>query len=103
TKEQEGMIQKVRNFIAYGEIDKDVFKMVLEKRGQLIDKTKKIDVEKVLDEIEKGKSYEELNLKPFFRLHPPRGGIDTKKPFGKGKGVIGYNEKKINDLVKRMI
>jgi len=40
-------------------------------------------------------------LKPFFRLHPPRGGLkNSKEPFP--KGVLGYN-KEINELVERML
>ncbi len=81
TEEQIGMIKKVRNFVAYGEIDEATYKELVEKRGKKDD----------------GK------LKPFFRLHPPRGGIDSKKHFGVGKGVLGDNGKKINDLIRRML
>ncbi|KKL95423.1 hypothetical protein LCGC14_1854700, partial [marine sediment metagenome] len=42
-----------------------------------------------------------LNLKPFFRLHPPRKGIKSKLHFP--KGVLGDNKEKINDLVLRML
>jgi len=103
TKENLGMVKKARDFIAYGEIKKEVFENLIEKRGKLIDKNKKIDVKKISMEIENGKSYEELNLKPFFRLHPPRGGIDSKKGFGDKKGVLGDNQEKINDLILRML
>ena len=103
TKEQEGMIKKIRNFVALGKIKKDTFEILLEKRGQVIDKNKKIDSKKISEEIEKGKGYEEMNLKPFFRLHSPRGGIDSKVHFGKGKGVLGDNGEKINELVRRML
>ncbi len=82
TKEQLGMIKKVKDFVAYGEISDDVHKQLIEKRG-----------EKDL----KG------NLKPFFRLHPPRKGIESKKHFGVGKGVLGNNKDKINDLILRML
>jgi hypothetical protein len=74
---------------------------LIEKRGQLINKEKKIDIKKIVEELEKGKKYEELNLKPFFRLHPPRKGIKSKLHFP--KGVLGDNKEKINDLVKRML
>jgi glycosyltransferase involved in cell wall biosynthesis len=47
--------------------------------------------------------YEELNLKPFFSLHPPRKGINSKKHFGVKKGVLGDNKEQINDLIKRML
>ena len=50
---------------------------------------------------ENKKSYWALDLKPFFRLHPPRGGIKSKIHFP--KGVLGNNKEKINDLVERML
>jgi len=74
-KEQMGMIEKVRNFVAYGEITPEMHKKLLEKR-----KTK---------------------IKNFFRLHPPRKGIKSKLHFP--KGVLGHNKEKINDLVGRML
>ncbi len=100
-KEQEGMIKKLRNFIAFGDIKEETFQKLLEKRAQLKDKTKKVDLKKALQELQKGKSYDELNLKPFFRLHPPRKGINSKIHFP--KGVLGDNKEKINELLERML
>ncbi|HKZ33990.1 MAG TPA: uL30 family ribosomal protein [Candidatus Nanoarchaeia archaeon] len=100
-KEQVGMIKKVRDFVASGDMKKDVFEKLIDKRGRKIDKKKSIDSKKVVEELEKGKIYESLNLKPFFRLHPPRGGINSKLHFP--KGVLGDNKEKINDLVLRML
>jgi len=95
------MLQKVKDYVAYGEIDAKTFALLIEKRAQLIDKKKKTDAKKVVDELEKGKKYESLNLKPFFRLHPPRGGIKSKAHFP--KGVLGNHRGKINELVLRML
>ncbi|HUW43506.1 MAG TPA: uL30 family ribosomal protein [Bacillota bacterium] len=103
TKEQLGMIKKIRNFVAFGEVDKNVFEKMIEKRGQKIDKEKNIDVKKIVEGLEKGEKYEDLNLKPFFRLHPPRKGIDSKLHFGRKKGVLGNNKEKINELIERML
>lgn len=100
-KEQEGMIKKVKDLVAYGDISKETFEKLLEKRGHLIDKKKHLDSKKVVEELGKGKSYQDLNLKPFFRLHPPRGGINSKLHFP--KGVLGNHKEKINDLVLRML
>ena len=77
TKEQLGMMKKVKNFIAYGKLNEDTYKKLVEVRG--------------------GKT------KNFFRLHPPRKGIESKKHFGVGKGVLGNNQGKINDLIERML
>ena len=103
TKDNLGRVKKMKDFVAYGEISDDVFEKLIEARGKPLDKTKKIDAKKVVAEIKNGKSYEELNLKPFFRLHPPRGGIESKKHFGVGKGVLGNNKDNINKLVGRML
>lgn len=78
TPEQLGMVKKVSDFVAYGEISDETYKKLNEKR-----KTK---------------------IKNFFRLHPPRKGIDTKKHFGEtSKAVLGNNGEKINDLILRML
>ena len=100
-KEQIGMIRKLEDFTAFGEIKKDVFEKLIDARGQRINKSKKVDSKKAIEELEKGKRYEDLNLKPFFRLHPPRGGIKSKVHFP--KGVLGNNGEKINGLVLRML
>jgi large subunit ribosomal protein L30 len=84
TPAQFGMIKSVRNTIAYGEINEETYKQLKEKRG-------------LKDPKNPGK------IKPYFRLHPPRGGIDTKKHFGVHKGVLGDNKEKINDLILRML
>jgi len=93
--------KKIRNYISFGTIsDKTLIKLI-KMRAQPIKKESKIDAEKVVPELEK-KNLEDLGIKPFFRLHPPRGGIESKKHFGVGKGVLGEN-KKINELVERML
>jgi len=96
-----GMLKKVVNFVAYGDINKETFVELLKNRAQPIDKTKKVNAAKAAEDIEKGKKYSELGLKPFFRLHPARGGINTKVHFP--KGVLGNHKEKINDLIKRML
>lgn len=101
--EKLGMIKKLRNFIAFGELNSETFEKLIEKRGQLLNKNKKINVKEVIKELEKGENYQKLNLKPFFRLHPPRGGIDSKIHFGKRKGVLGDNKEAINKLVEKML
>jgi len=82
TSVQLGMIKKVENFVAYGNINDAIFKELVKKRGK---------------ESSEGKD------KLFFRLPPPRGGIETKKHFGVGKGVLGNHKDKINELIGRML
>ena len=81
SKEVLGMVKKMKDFVAFGEISEETYKELVEKRGQKDGEGK---------------------LKPFFRLHPPRGGIESKKHFGVGKGVLG-NNKKMDELVRRML
>jgi large subunit ribosomal protein L30 len=95
------LLKKVRNFVAYGRIDKETLYDLLAKRAKSIGKTK-IDPEKIIAQLDK-KSLSDLGVKGFFRLHPPRGGINTKVHFPINKGVLGDNGEKINDLVRRML
>ena len=102
-KEQRGMMKKLEDFTAFGEIRKDVFEKLIDIRGERIGGKSgaKKDSKTIASEIEKGKSYESLGFKPFFRLHPPRGGIKSKVHFP--RGVLGNNGEKINELVLRML
>jgi large subunit ribosomal protein L30 len=101
TPESKKLLYKIRNYVAYGDIDKSTLTELIKTRGQSIEK-KSFDAEKIVQDLEK-KSLKSLGLKPFFRLHPPRKGIEAKKHFGVGKGVLGDNKKDINKLVKRML
>lgn len=96
------MLSKVRNFVAYGDIDKETLVELIKKRGQPLKKGEKIDATKVVEQLDK-KDLQDLGLKPFFRLHPPIGGIDSKAHAGVRKGVLGDNKKEINTLVRRML
>jgi len=79
---QIGNLKKLRDFVAFGEINDEIYKELVSKRG---------------------KKDANGKMKPFFRLHPPRGGIDSKKHFGVGKGVLGNNGEEINNLILRML
>ncbi len=95
------LLQNIRNFIAYGDIDPETLALLVEKRGMTLDK-KKVDTKKVIEVLDK-KGLEGAGLKPFFRLHPPRGGIDSKIHYPIRGGVLGDNKKDINELVRRML
>ncbi|MDO8459855.1 MAG: uL30 family ribosomal protein [Nanoarchaeota archaeon] len=102
TPESLKLIKKIRNYIAYGPINKETLLELIEKRAKPVKKGIKIDAAKIAEQIDK-KTLEELKVKPFFSLHPPRGGIDAKIHAGRKKGVLGDNKEKINDLVRRML
>ncbi len=95
-----GMIKKVRDFAAFGEIEKQTLIKLIEKRGKNTE-NKKFDAEKIADELIHGKKLKELGFKPFFSMHPPIHGIKSK--FHYPKGVLGDNKKDINKLIERML
>lgn len=96
------LLNSLRDYIAFGVITEETLSKLIDMRGQLVDKSGKIDSKKIVSELGK-KSLQDLGLKPFFRLHPPRKGIESKKHFGVGKGVLGDNKDKINELLERML
>ena len=96
-----GMLKRVRNLVAYGDIDEETLKELVRKRAQPLNKVKKINFEEITAEILKNRSMKELEIKPFFRLHPPRKGINSKQHFP--KGVLGNHKEKINELIRRML
>ena len=80
-----GMLNKVKDYTTYGEIDEETHKLLVEKRGVKDAKTGKVE--------------------NHFHLSPPRGGFERggiKHPFA-SKGALGYRKEKINVLLKKMI
>ena len=100
--ESKKILKNIRDYVAFGKIDGKMLEKLVELRAQPVDKNKKVDAKKVVAGIG-NKKYEELEIKPFFRLHPPRKGIESKKHFGVGKGVLGDHKEKINELLGRML
>ena len=112
-----GMIQKINEFVTWGEINKDTFILLLEKRGKITKKEKfsekylkekaKISLDDFADQfIKMKKEFKDIpGLKNFFKLCPPRGGFEKngiKKQFSLG-GALGYRKEKINELIVRML
>jgi len=117
-----GMINKAKDYIAYGNINKDTLKELILKRGKFIknqgikitkegknekeNKTKSKNEQEINSFVKQffdgKKELKDLNIKPFFSLHPPRGGFkkSTKKAWP--EGVLGKNEK-INELLLKML
>lgn len=86
TKAIMGMVNRIKDYVTYGEITEETFQLLKEKRSEPDPQDKSA-------------------IKPFFRLHPPRGGFERKgikTPFTVG-GALGYRGEKINDLIKAMI
>ena len=98
-----GMIKKTKDYVTWGEIDDETYRLLVEKRGEEFkgretDTKKKISYKKFI--IINNKKY-----KKYFRLSPPRGGFERKGikvPFTIG-GALGYRKEKINELIKKMV
>ncbi|HUT81448.1 MAG TPA: 50S ribosomal protein L30 [Candidatus Bathyarchaeia archaeon] len=111
----QGMLQKLKDTITWGEIDKPTLTALIEKRGRL-QGNKKIDTQFLKSQkfesktvfitaLLEGKADMRRieGLKPIFRLHPPRKGFKSvKKPVGTG-GDLGYRGEKINALLESMM
>jgi large subunit ribosomal protein L30 len=80
-----GMLKTVKDFVTWGEIDTETYKLLTEKRKSI---TKKDGTEKNV-----------------YNLHPPRKGYGAngvKVPFKMG-GALGDRGSQINDLISRML
>ena len=113
-----GMLQKAKDYVTWGEIEVDTIASLLKERGRMTGDKPVTDAE-----IKAGSEYSTIKalakaiaagdartndveeLKPVFRLHPPRGtkgwgGI--KRSFSVG-GALGFRGEAITELVGRMI
>ncbi|MCS7093789.1 MAG: 50S ribosomal protein L30 [Candidatus Aenigmarchaeota archaeon] len=112
-----GMLEKVKDFITYGEIDKETLVLLLKKRLRMRGKENRKVTEEDLKKITGLNNFEEfaeklmkgeLKIKDFeefqpnFRLRPPSKGLKSIKEHWP-KGDLGYRGKEINELIKRMI
>jgi len=111
-----GMLQVAKDYITWGELDKETCSKLLNSKGKLPggkdltpefikSSTSYDDFEKLSDAIVNNKFiYKEIpNVKPIFRLNPPIKGYEgIKRSFVNG-GALGYRGKEINKLIGRMI
>ncbi|MBA3043985.1 50S ribosomal protein L30 [archaeon] len=115
TKEYKGMLQKVKDYVTWGEIDSDTLTEMIKERGRLkgdkpvtdkyIEENGYISIKKFVDSVIEGEvKYSFLkDVKPVIRLHPPRKGLEgIKRSYAIG-GALGYRGKEINELLRRMI
>jgi len=116
TPSMKGMIQIAKDYITWGEIEKETLIKLIKERGKLTGDKEITDeyiknttsyntIDKLSDAIINKKfKYREIpNVKPLFRLNPPIKGYEgIKRSFNK-KGAIGYRGKEINKLIEKMI
>ncbi|MEB3851532.1 MAG: 50S ribosomal protein L30 [Desulfurococcales archaeon] len=116
----EGMLRKVENWATWGEIDAETLVELLRIRGRLVGDKPITDLwvaenlkilggipelaRKLVDGELHYHELEKYGVKPFFRLHPPRGGFrGSIKRHYKAGGELGYRGPAINDLIRRML
>ena len=111
----EGMLQKAKDYITWGEVDAEFVAAMIAKRGRIPGNNKVTD--EYVAENSDYKSIEELanalvnsevklddvGIKPVFRLHPPRKGYEDIRVSINEGGSLGYRGSEIIDLGKRML
>jgi large subunit ribosomal protein L30 len=116
-KSYAGMLQKVKDYIAYGEINKKMLLKLIRKRAfvegnepltesHIKLKTKYKTLNALTEGLLKGEiQYKDIDkIKPVFRMHPPRGGYrgTIKLSYAAG-GSLGYVGDYINTLLFKML
>jgi len=111
-----GMLQVAKDYVTWGEVDAKTLAAVIRSRGRLVGDGPITDahvakhtsfksVDALAEAIVSGKArYQDLaEVKPVFRLHPARKGLEGIKRSVQAGGALGYRGKDINELLGRMI
>ena len=111
-----GMLQVVKDYVTWGEIDKNILNNLITSRGKIEGDKKLTDdylksstsyssIDKLSQAIMENKfKYKDIpNVKPIFRLNPPKKGYEGIKRSFVNKGALGYRGKEINKLIEKMI
>ena len=111
-----GMVQVAKDYITWGEIEKDVLSKLITSRGKIEGDKELTDdyiksatsyssIDKISQAIIDNKfKYKDIpNVKPIFRLSPPKKGYEGIKRSFANKGTLGYRGKEINKLIQKMI
>ncbi len=115
TPNYKGMIQKVKDYVAFGPVDAATLELILENRDRITGGEKLTDeyvaknssyksIKEFAEALESGKAtMKDLpGLNPVFRLHPPRKGhAGLKRTFQQG-GALGNYGEDISQLVEKM-
>ncbi|MCD7781449.1 MAG: 50S ribosomal protein L30 [Methanosphaera sp.] len=115
TSSYKGMLQKGKDYITWGEVSEETYKLLLAERGRLPgnkrvteeyvkENTDYDSIDSLATALYNGETtLKEVGLKPIFRLSPPRKGYEnTKKTYNEG-GSLGYRSENINELIEKMI
>ena len=115
TPEMLGMIRKVKDFVAYGEITPETLETLSRTRGRregnapvtdeyVQETTEYQGIAELAQAIAGGKANlrDIPGLKPVLRLHPPRKGYKSLKRTYPQGGALGYHGPEINELLYKM-
>ncbi|MDR1722105.1 MAG: 50S ribosomal protein L30 [Methanobrevibacter sp.] len=109
-----GMLQKAKDYITWGEITPETLTEVITKRGKLAggekvtddyvnENTDYLSIADLADALLKSElKIEDAEIKPVFRLHPPRKGYEAIRQSYNEGGSLGFRGDSINKLIKRM-
>ncbi len=115
TPSYNGMLQKAKDYITWGEIDAEAVAEMIVKRGKIVGGAKVTDeyvaensdydsIEALAEAVIKSEvKLADLGIKPVFRLHPPRKGYEAIRVSVNEGGSLGYRGEEIKNLVKRMV
>jgi len=111
-----GMLQVAKDYVTWGEVDAATLAAAIRAHGRIEGNKPLTDAHlaavspyKTIDDlaaaIVAGKvQYKDIpTVKPLFRLHPARKGLEGIKRSVQNGGALGYRGAKINELLSRMM
>jgi large subunit ribosomal protein L30 len=111
-----GMLQKIKDYVTWGEIDTSTLTTLLQTRGRLVGDAALTDTHiasatsyKTIDTLSEALHDEKVALKelpdvkPLFRLSPPKKGFEGIKRSYRNNGALGYRGANINTLIQKML
>ncbi len=112
----QGMLQTAKDYITWGEIDKETLVEVLKNRA-LLEGRKSLTEEYIKEkmgiesfsnlaqEMMEGKlKYSDIpGIIPVLRMHPPKGGYEYIRSQYKKNGTLGYRGSEVNLLIRKML
>lgn len=111
-----GMLQVAKDYVTWGEVDAKTLAAVIKARGRLAGDKPLTDAYVAANTPHKGidalaaaivagtYAYKDVpEVKPLFRLHPARQGLEGIKRSVQAGGALGYRGTAINELLGRMI
>lgn len=116
TETTRGMLQVAKDYVTWGEVDAATLATVIKSRGRIVGNKPLTDAHvakttpyKTIDAlaaaIASGEfTYKDVpEIKPIFRLHPAKRGLEGIKRSVQNGGALGYRGKEINKLLGRML